>query len=279
MSGDSGDPLAVVKVGGEILLDAQQLDGLINNIRDLADAGWQCVVLHGGGAQVSALQALHKLPVRQVGGRRITSRADLLAVKQGLCGQVNVDLVAAMIGGGLPAFGCSGASGKLIQAVRRPPRVISGAGPEPVDFGEVGDVVAINVDLLLGLIQLQQVPVIASLGVGQQGELYNINADTTATQIASAVQAEALILTTTVGGILTDIEDPASRIATITPESAKQLIKDGVIADGMIPKVEEALQLLHRGIKHLAITSAAHKGSFLNVINNSTASGTRFVNN
>lgn len=277
MSDTGGNSIAVIKVGGEVLLDDSQLTGLTANIADLVDAGWHCVVLHGGGAQVSALQALHNLPVRRVGGRRITSKADMQAVKQGLCGEVNVDLVAAMIRQGLPAFGCSGASGRIIQASRRPPIVISGAGPDAIDFGEVGDVVGINVELLHGLMELKQIPVIASLGVGQQGELYNINADTTATRIAAELGAEALILTTPVGGILRSVNDPASRIACITAQSAKQLIEQGVIADGMIPKVEEALQLLRRGIAHLAITNAARNGSFLDVVNNSAASGTRFV--
>ena len=277
MSWINGKPVAVIKVGGEVVLDPVQLQGLIGNISDLSNAGWQCVMLHGGGEQVSALQAIHGLPVNRVGGRRITSKADLLAVKQALCGQVNVDLVAAMVARDLPAFGCSGASGQLIQAVRRPPRVVSGAGPDPIDFGEVGDVVGINAELLRGLIALQQIPVIASLGISDKGELYNINADTTATRIAAALNAEALILTTSVGGILRNVDDPRSRIDSVTPESARELIEQGVIADGMIPKVEETLELLESGIKHLAITSAVQVGSFLDVINQSGDSGTRFV--
>ena len=277
MSRSARQNLAVIKVGGDVLLEQRQLVGLTRNLTDLRDAGWSCVILHGGGTQVSELQRLHGLPVQRVAGRRITSAEDMLAVKQALCGQVNLDLVAALAAAGLPAFGCSGASGGIIQARKRPPVKVSGGGGEPIDFGQVGDVTDINTDLLEGLLQLGQLPVVASIGIGRGGELYNINADATATAIALALRAEALILTTAIGGVLQDPTDANSRIDVITPESATQLIGQGVISDGMIPKVEESLKLLQHGVGRVAITSGAESGSFLNVINDSSLSGTRFL--
>ena len=153
-------PLAVVKVGGDILLDDSQHIGLVNNILGLINDNWDVVVLHGGGSQVSAMQSLCGITPRKVAGRRITSRDDLELVKQVLCGQVNVDLVSVMQAQGVNAFGCHGASGKLIQAQRRPPTIVSGGGPEPIDFGEVGDVTKINTQLLERLLAADLVPVV-----------------------------------------------------------------------------------------------------------------------
>ena len=182
-----GKPVSVIKVGGDVLLDSGQREGLAGNVRDLLDSGWQCVILHGGGPQVNMLQKLHGLTPNKVGGRRITGMDDLRVVKQALCGEVNVDLVSALLAARVPAFGCHGASGRLIEAEKRPPMVVSGAGDEPFDFGEVGDVTRINVKLIQGLLELKQVPVIASLGVGDDGRIFNINADTTVAALASAL--------------------------------------------------------------------------------------------
>lgn len=268
-------PIAVVKVGGDILLKDTDREGLAQNIRSLTDAGWRVALLHGGGPQINDLQEIYGLTPNKVGGRRITSKADLRVVEQAVAGEVNVRLVSELLRAGVDAFGCHGASGRLIQAVKRPPRVVSGAGPDPVDFGEVGDVTGINGDLLAGLFDLDLVPVIATLGVGDDGRVFNINADTTVVQIARALQADLLLLVTGVGGIFRDLADPASRIDEITPGEARELIADGTIADGMIPKVEEAISLLDQGVGAIAIVGAHQPGAFLSAAESTGAVGTR----
>jgi acetylglutamate kinase len=270
-------PIAVIKVGGDMLLDVADREGLAANLKDLVSAGWQCVVLHGGGPQLNALQALHGLVPNKKAGRRITSQADLKVVKQALCGEVNVDLVAALIAQGLAAFGCHGASGQLIQAQKRPPIKLSGQGDELVDFGEVGDVTGINTSLIHSLLQAGQVPIVASLGINQQGRVFNINADTTVAAIAQALKADLLILSTMVGGVFADIKDPSSRYPEVSPDLAKKLINDGIITDGMIPKVEEALGLLNKGVGSIAICNASQKGGFVDIANNKGTVGTRLV--
>ena len=210
----SNQPIAVVKVGGDVLLGQVERDGIAANVKDLVDAGWRVVLLHGGGPQVNALQEIHGLTPNKVAGRRITSEKDLQVVKQAICGDVNVTLMQTLQDVGINAFGCNGASGKLVQAVKRPPRVVSGAGDEPIDFGEVGDVTDINAELLNQLTNLGLVPVIATLGVEQDsGRIYNINADTTVVQIARALKADLLLLTTAVGAIYRDLDKPETRIA------------------------------------------------------------------
>lgn len=267
-------PLAVIKVGGDILLDEMQSSGLAKNIRGLINANWQVVALHGGGPQLSAMQTRCGIEPRKVAGRRITSAEDLVLVKQVLCGQVNVDLVSLMQVQGVNAFGCHGASGKLIQAQRRPPIRVSGGGAKAIDFGEVGDVTGINSDLLDRLLAADLVPIIASLGIDPSGGVFNINADTTVVQIARAMSAELLIFVTGIGGIFRDIKNPASRFADLNPVAAKQHIDSGVIIGGMIPKVEEALTLLESGVGTIAIVDAAEPAAFCSIASGETHFGT-----
>ncbi len=271
----SRKPIAVIKVGGDMLLNHDDRTGFASNLRDLVQAGWSCVVLHGGGPQLNALQESVGLKPTKIEGRRVTEKADLNVVKQALCGEVNVDLVASLIANGINAFGCHGASGKLIQATKRPPMTFAGHGE--VDMGEVGDVTAVNGTLLNTLLEVELVPVIASLGVSDGGRIFNINADTTVSAVAAELDADLLILSTMVGGIFEDIKRPESRISEVTPASAKQLIKEQIITDGMIPKVNEALALLEQGVGTIAIANASQKGGFLALSEGDDSFGTRLI--
>ncbi len=268
-------PIAVVKVGGDVLQGEIERNGIAANVKDLVDAGWRVVLLHGGGPQVNELQEKHGLVPNKVAGRRITSQADLLVVKQAICGEVNVSLAQELQQVGINAFACNGASGKLITASKRPPRVMSGAGDQPIDFGEVGDVVNVNADLLNNLTELGLVPVIATLGVEENsGRIFNINADTTVVQIAKALQADLLLLTTAVGAIYRDLDQPETRISQINVQQANDLISEGVIQGGMIPKVEEAISVLNDGVKNIAIVGPQIKGAFIDVAAGKGSKGT-----
>ena len=271
---NDGKPIAVIKVGGDILLDEGQCAGIGNNVSQLIANNWHVIILHGGGPQVSAMQSRCGIKPRKVAGRRITSKDDLMLVKQVLCGQVNVDLVSLLQTSGVNAFGCHGASGKLIVAERRPPIRVSGGGQDLVDFGEVGDVTAINAALLHSLLTADQVPVVASLGINQQGETFNINADTTAVQIARQMSAQLLIFVTGVGGIYKDIDDPASRFSHLTATTARQYIDNGTIVGGMIPKVEEALSVLASGVDTIAVADARDTEAFTSIASGETRFGT-----
>ncbi len=272
----SNKPVAVVKVGGDVLQGQTERDGIAANVKDLVDAGWNVIVLHGGGPQTNALQEKHGLVPNKVAGRRITSEADLLVVKQAICGEVNVSLAQELQNVGVNAFACNGASGKLITAVKRPPRVMSGAGDKPIDFGEVGDVTGINTNVINTLLSADLVPVIATLGVeAESGRVFNINADTTVVQIARALKADLLLLTTAVGAIYHDLDNPETRVAKINAEQARDLIKQGVIQGGMIPKVEEALSVLADGVKNIAIVGPQIKGAFIDVANGEGNKGTK----
>lgn len=268
---------AVIKVGGDVLLEQAEREGLAENIKQLRSHGWRIVVLHGGGPQVNKLQEKHGLIANKIAGRRVTSVDDLVVVKQAIAGEVNVNLTAELVKFGLPAFGCHGASASLIQAVKRPPVVITGAGDKPIDFGEVGDVVAINSYLLSRLLGLDIIPVIATLGISTEGRIFNINADTTVVQIAKAIKADLLLLTTGVGAVFEDLKRPETRIKQVNRQQAKQLIEKGIIQGGMIPKVEEAMSLLSEGVESIAIISGKNPGAFLSVAQGDGEYGTKII--
>jgi acetylglutamate kinase len=268
--------LAVVKVGGDVVGNPTQLAGLGRNIRELVDEDWDVIVLHGGGPQTTALQERLGQKAVKIGGRRVTSKDDLVIVSQAVCGEVNVALTCALLGAGVRGFGCHGASGGLIEAEKRPPTVVPSHGPEPVDFGEVGDVLTVDEVLLRGLLHLGVVPVVATLGVNSsEGRPFNINADTVAVEIARTLQAELLLLVTGVGGVFTKLGDASTRIGTLSATQARALIADGTIAGGMIPKVEEALTLLDAGVGAVAILDAALEHAFASAARGDGALGTR----
>lgn len=270
-------PLAVIKIGGDVLLDESQRLGLVKNLQGILSQGWDVVMLHGGGPQVSTFQESLGLKAQKVAGRRITQPADLELVKQVICGQLNVDLVSLLQSHNINAFGCHGASGKLIVAERRPPIVMAGSGSEKIDFGEVGDVKLINITVLQCLLKAGFLPVIATLGIGENGDIYNINADTTVTKLALEFQADLLIFVTGVGGIFADLNDPSTRFSELNKESAQHYIDSGVITDGMIAKVEEALSLVELGVGAIAITNTLNSDAFASMTRKETGFGTRIV--
>jgi acetylglutamate kinase len=237
---------AVVKLGGDVLSGA----ALANVAADIArarSAGRRLIVVHGGGPQTTELSRQLGIEPRLVGGRRITDPASLDVVKMVVAGRLNVDLVAALRGAGVPAVGLSGSSG-VVRAHRRPPRAVSGSDGALVDFGLVGDVEAVDRGVLDALDSAGLLPVLACLGAGAAGEVLNINADVVASQLAAAVGAAALVACTAVGGVRRDKDDPATRLARLTVAEAKAAIAAGTVQGGMIPKLEEAFAPLAAGV-------------------------------
>lgn len=236
-------PRAVLKFGGEVVADAVALARVLDEVRALVADGWSFVIVHGGGPQSNAQAIALGLAVRKVMGRRVTDRPTLEVAKQILAGTVNTDVAAAARSRGVRAVGIAGVS--LITATRRSAEVVDS---QSVDWGFVGEVSEVDTELLEALWAAGRVPVLAPLGADVDGQTYNINADTVASAIAAAVRADHLFLMTTAGGVLENIEDPASRIPTLTPAEARDAIARGVIAGGMIPKVADALDQLEHGI-------------------------------
>jgi acetylglutamate kinase len=266
----------VIKLGGDVIGsgDAALLAG---DVRALVDDGARIAIVHGGGPQATELQKRLGLATVQVAGRRVTDAATLDVMKMVLAGKLNVDLCATLLAAGVSAVGLHGASGQLIRAVRQPPRVYAGAGPDPVDLGLVGEVTGFHLPLLETLWAAGHVPVIACLGADATGAIYNINADLVGNQLAAALGAERLFLITSTPGVLRDVHDPASRLARLTCAEARQAIADGVVTGGMIAKLEEAMAVIDQGVGAIHIVGKLAAGDLVRAVRAPGSVGTMLV--
>jgi acetylglutamate kinase len=263
----------VIKLGGEVAKSAE-LPSIAADVRSLVEQGHAVVLVHGGGPQATDLTKRLGMTPTIVGGRRITDAATLEVMKMTVAGQVNVDLCLALLRAGAHPVGLHGASGHVIRAVKRPPRVVSGAGPDPIDFGHVGDVTAVDTGILDLLVGGGYVPVLACLGAGNDGAAYNINADIVANKVAIALRAAGLLLVTDVSGVLRDIADPASRLPQLTVAEAKAAIADGTVKGGMIPKLEESFAAIAEGVQKVHILGKLGPGDLARAATDPGAVGT-----
>jgi acetylglutamate kinase len=244
--------LFVVKLGGE-LIGGPDLAVVASDIATLVREGARIVVVHGGGPQATKLQEqLGQTPV-QIAGRRVTDDATLDVMKMVVAGKLNVDVCGALLGAGLLPIGLHGASACAIHAEKRPPRTYVGAGPDPVDLGLVGDVKAVRQELMDLLLSKGYTPVLACIGANKSGQVFNINADIVANRVASELRADGLILVSDVPGVLRDVEDPSTRVRSLTIREGRALIMEGKVTKGMIVKLEESFAALLTGVRRIHI--------------------------
>ena len=237
--------IVVIKVGGGILLDVQATQALSTGVAALASDS-NVVIVHGGGPQATDMAAKMGHKPRIVHGRRVTSDLDLDLVLSTVCGVVNSQLVAALSTTGVKAVGITGASAGLVSARTRPPWTIDG---EVGDFGHVGDIEKIDPAPIEALTSAGFVPVIATVGTTEDGALLNINADTTAVQIAIALNATKLLMVTTAGGLIHE----GQIVAQCNQFQINAGVSDGWITDGMEVKLNTALEAAESGVEQVAI--------------------------
>ena len=268
--------MIVLKVGGE-LVKSGAVAAIAPDVAELAKSGETIVVVHGGGPQATELQRQLGQTPNIVAGRRVTDAATLGVMKMIVAGLVNVDLCAALVRAGCKPVGLHGASSRAIAAKKRPPKVMAGAGPDPIDFGLVGDVTGVNRELLSTLISAGFVPVLACLGCDEAGQTYNINADTVANQVAVALDAKALVVVSDVPGVLRDVSDPSSRIAKMTKAEADAAIASGVVTKGMIPKLEESFAAIASGVRSVLVVGKLSRGELARAVREPGSVGTALV--
>ena len=266
----------VIKLGGEVV-QGPYLAAIAADVATICAAGTPVVLVHGGGPQATDLQKRLGQTPKIVGGRRITDAETLDVMKMTVAGRVNVDLCAALVAAGAKPVGLHGASSCAVLATRRPPKVVSGGGPEPVDFGFVGDVVGVNDALISLLTTAGYVPVLACLGADEKGGIFNINADAVANQVAIRLDARALVLVTDVPGVMRDVMDPSSRIGRLTLADGKRAIEDGVVTKGMIPKLEESFAAIAEGVRAVHIVGNLAQGDLVKAVTTPGAVGTVLV--
>ena len=271
-----GARVVVIKLGGEVV-QGPSMTIIAADVAEMRAAGVPVVIVHGGGPQATDLQRRLGQTPKIVGGRRITDGDTLEVMKMTVAGKVNVDLCAALVAAGVKPVGLHGASACTVLASRRPPKLVTGGGDEPVDFGFVGDVIGVN-DALINLLTGDgYVPVLACLGADQRGGVYNINADAVANQVAIRLDAGALVLVTDVPGVMRDIKDPSSRIGRMTLADGQKAIADGVVTKGMIPKLEESFAAIAEGVRAVHIVGNLAKGDLARAVANPGAVGTVLV--
>ena len=237
--------ITVVKIGGNVIDDAAALKRFLGEFAALPGAK---ILVHGGGKLATRLAERLELEVRMVEGRRITDKGMLDVVTMVYAGLVNKQIVAGLQAAGCNAIGLSGADGNIVTARRR--------APEPVDFGFVGDIERVDHKLLGRLLDAGLVPVFPAIMHDGRGTLLNCNADSIASAVAKGLARLAdtdLIFCFEQPGVMRDINDPASVIASITRESYGALRADGVVTDGMIPKIENALEAVDSGVRSVTI--------------------------
>jgi acetylglutamate kinase len=237
----------VIKYGGNAMVEEKLKESFAKDIILMKYIGLNPVVVHGGGPQIGSVMAKMGLESRFVRGMRVTDSATMDVVEMVLGGRVNKEIVANINRHGGRAVGLTGKDGGLIKACKMEMTAVNPdtLTPEIIDIGHVGEVVAVNPEIIRALEQHDFIPVIAPLGVGDAGETYNINADLVAGQIAAALKAEKLIL-------LTDIEGVKNKsgelISTIDIGDVQALIDNDTISGGMIPKVTCCLDAINAGV-------------------------------
>ncbi|MGB8600837.1 MAG: acetylglutamate kinase [Rhizomicrobium sp.] len=241
----------VVKFGGNAMTGGVTED-FAQDIVLMKQTGMEPVIVHGGGPQIGAMLKRLAIPSQFIDGLRVTDAAAMEVVEMVLTGSINKRIVSGINAAGGHAVGLSGKDGNLIRArklnrLRKNPET---GVMEPMDLGFVGEPDNINPEVLETFLKSNLVPVIAPVGVGKEGETYNINADTVAGSVASAMRAERLVLLTDVEGVL---DSEGKLISALTVEEAKALIANGTIRGGMIPKIETAIHAVESGVKAAVI--------------------------
>lgn len=265
----------VLKAGGDVFADDLLARALIEQVGLLHELGIRVVMVHGGGPQSTRLAADLGLETRFVEGRRVTDDASLEVATMVLNGQINTRILATCRDLSIPAVGISGVDAGLIKARRRPPVEQSGGGA--VDYGHVGDIEAVDTDVLQKQLDNGLMPVVSPLSCDRAGRLLNINADTVAAAIAAALDAEKLILATASPGILKDRNDPASLISYLDRRALSELERSGNLADGMLPKAAAIDRALVDGVRRVHVISYRNPDSLLLEVFTNEGTGTLVV--
>ena len=237
----------VIKYGGNAMINDDLKEKVMQDVALMKYVGIKVVIVHGGGPEIT--QFLKKVGKESsfVSGLRVTDEETVEIAEMVLDGKVNSEIVMLLNRRGLRAVGLSGKDAGLIQAEKKLATVYEQGDKVKVDIGYVGKTKKVDTRILEDLISRDYVPVIAPIGVGDDGESYNINADYVAADIAGALHAEKLLLLTDTDGVYKNFEDKETFISTLKADDAREFIKEGIISGGMIPKVEACLRALNTG--------------------------------
>ena len=267
----------VIKYGGNAMINDGLKEKVMQDIALMKYVGIRPVIVHGGGPDITGFLKKVGKESDFVAGLRVTDEETIEIAEMVLDGKVNSEIVNLLNRRGVRAVGLSGKDAGLIKARKKLATVYEGEDTKKVDIGYVGEVEQVDTGILEDLLKQGYVPIIAPIGVGDNGESYNINAEYVAAEIAGALQAEKLLLLTDIEGIYKDFNDKSSFISTLHLPEAKQYIKEGIIAGGMIPKVEACLTALEQGAGKTHIIDGRLAHSIILEIFTSRGIGTQVV--
>lgn len=259
--------IIVVKYGGNAMINEELKQSVISDIILLSLIGIKVVLVHGGGPEITDMLERLGKKTEFVNGLRVTDKETADVVQMVLAGKVNKSLVSLIQANGGKAIGLSGADGHMIKAK-----------PLSAQLGYVGEIAEINVQPILDMLEIGYIPVISTVGYDDEGNVYNINADTVAAEIAGLLRAESLISMTDIAGILRDKDDPDSLISKVFIEDAPELIKSGIISGGMIPKVQCCIDAVNLGVHKVFVIDGRVAHSIIIEILTDEGIGTMFVN-
>lgn len=268
------DRLVVIKLGGSTLEDPESVRHLLTDVVFLESVGLHPVLIHGGGKAISGAMQRAGLEPRFVHGRRYTDEATLDIVARVLAGDICGDIVRQIKEQGGDAVGLSYLTRNVLFGEKLQ---LSDRDNRPVDLGFVGQVVRVDADYLHSACREGKIPVIPSIAVDETGQRYNVNADTAAAAVARELDAEKLVFISDIPGILADRRDPHSLLSHLTRGRCLELIADGTIDSGMVPKVEAALDALQAGVRKVHIVDGRQPHSLLIEIYSNTGIGTEIV--
>ena len=259
------DKIMVIKYGGNAMVDENLKRLVMEDVVMLSSLGMKVVLVHGGGPEISVMLKKINKESTFVNGLRVTDGETMDIVTQVLAGKLNKSLVNQLNLAGGKAIGLSGVDAGMIEALPKDPKL-----------GYVGTITDINTDVILDSLTLGYIPVISTIGFDQNGNLYNINADTAAARIAGALDAEKFIAMTDIKGVLKDKNDPNSLMQTINVSEIKQLAKQGIIDGGMLPKVACCEEAIRRGVNNVVIIDGRVPHSILIEVLTDEGVGTQF---
>ncbi|MBO6046778.1 MAG: acetylglutamate kinase [Erysipelotrichaceae bacterium] len=261
------DKVVVIKYGGNAMVNEKLMNNVIEDVCLMNIVGIRVVLVHGGGPEISKTLKKMNIESKFINGLRYTDSETIGIVQEVLAGKVNKELVKLIIKRGEKSIGLCGIDNKLLKAEKV---------ESDVDLGFVGRITEVNSEILSELLDKNYIPVVASIAMDDEGQSYNVNADLAAAAVAASLKAENLLIVSDIPGLLRDVNDEDSLISEVSLSDVEKLKEEGIIAGGMIPKVDSIIEVINDGVKQAVIVDGRVPHSMLVELFTNSGAGTLF---
>lgn len=261
------DKVVVIKYGGNAMVNEKLMNNVIEDVCLMNIVGIRVVLVHGGGPEISKTLKKMNIESKFINGLRYTDSETIGIVQEVLAGKVNKELVKLIIKRGEKSIGLCGIDNMLLKAEKV---------ESDVDLGYVGRITEVNSEILSELLDKNYIPVVASIAMDDEGQSYNVNADLAAAAVAASLKAENLLIVSDIPGLLRDVNDEESLISEVSLADVEKLKEEGIIAGGMIPKVDSIIEVINDGVKQAVIVDGRVPHSMLVELFTNSGAGTLF---